>query len=166
MKKKSSGVSNHYILDTLNKLQVSDLFMGVYSCNDMNIPLLKRKKEFILVANLSPKRTPGSHFVTIVKTLKEEVLYIDSLGQPSFLSKQLFDSLKSLGKKVTTLNRRPIQAADSVFCGIFTIYYSIFFDYKRFPVIKNQKTFLKKDLYKNDAICLHNIKKIIKLNPV
>ena len=152
-------------MKTLKKMQVSKLFMGVYSSNNINIPLLKEKEEFIIICNLSKQDKIGSHFITVVSN-KKQLLYIDSLGLPSSLSKELYNSLKLLRKKVTTLNHRPIQAPDSVFCGIYAIFYSIFFDYIRFPIIKNQKAFLKHDLYKNDEICLHNIKKIIKLNAV
>ena len=160
------GVTNHYILRTLkNGLLASKLFIGVYSSDTVNSKQIKDTSEFILVCNLSPRAAPGSHFVTIIG-VKGELIYVDSLAQPAQLSARLYSTLKSTGKKITTLLHRPIQAFSSQFCGIFCIYYSMFFDYKRFPIIKNQKSFLKNDLYKNDGICLHNIKSIIKANPV
>ena len=162
---KVSGLSNRYILRTLKKLKVSHLFTGVYSSDTVDVPLLKEKEEYICIVNLSKKTHPGSHFVTVIGT-KKLTLYADSLALPSSLSPQLHKSLQSLGKKISPLNSRPIQAPHSVFCGFFAIFYCIFFDYIRFPLIKGQKTFLKNDLHKNDTICLQNIKEIIKSNPV
>lgn len=161
-----NGVTNRYILHTLkNELLASKLFIGVHSSDTVNLKQIKERNEFIFVCNLSQSTEIGSHFVTVIG-LKDELIYADSLAQPAQLSTQLYSTLKSTGKKISPLLRQPIQANSSQFCGIFCIYYCMFFDYKRFPIIKNQKRFLKKDLYKNDNICLHNIKSIIKANPV
>ena len=165
-KEEENGVTNNYILHTLkNELLASDLFIGVFSSDTVNLKQIKERSEFIFVCNLSRKSESGSHFVTVIGS-KDELIYADSLAQSAELSAPLYSTLKSTGKKISPLLHRPIQATLSHFCGIFCIYYSMFFDYKRFPSIKNQKSFLKKDLYKNHDICLHNIKSIIKANPV
>ena len=164
----AGGVSNVYLYNTLkNSMKCSNLFVGVFSSDNMNLEELKRRDEFILICNLSPQWHSGSHFVTIVANTNE-IIYCDSLALPISTSQSLFANLKhiGIGRRLTSLLKRPIQAPLSEFCGLYCIYCVCLFDYQRFPIVNDQKKFATNDLRQNDLICVQNIKQMIQSNPL
>ena len=160
----ADGVTNIYLYNTLkNSIKCSNLFVGVFSSDNMNVKKLKMKEEFILICNLSPQKHAGTHFVTIVAN-KREILYCDSLALPINTSNELFSNLKNIRKKVTNFIKHPIQASLSNFCGIYCMYFVALFDHKRFPHVIYQKKFVKHHLKKNDFICVNNLKELLMQN--
>lgn len=159
------GLSNIYIYKTLKKdMECSNVFIGVYSSDNLDIKKCVQQENFIAICNLSKEGKVGSHFVTIFGT-KDELLYIDSFALPCTTSASLYNSLKQLpNRKIITLLKRPIQSSLSEYCGFFCILFTCLFDFQRFPNVDNLKPFNKHILYNNDKICIENIKMLIKRN--
>ena len=73
-------------------------------------------------------------------------------------------SLKKFNRKIVDLIKSRIQAVDSSFCGILSMYFACIFDIKRMPHIHSQAPFSKINLQDNDKICVNNLIKLIEIN--
>lgn len=159
-----SGLSNIYLNEMLkNEVHCSKTFIGVFSADNIDVDKLKFLSRFILIVNLSPQEYRGTHFVTIVGSPRE-IIYCDSYALTCNTSQVLHESLLKIGRNITHMLKYPIQSINSEFCGFFCVFFVCFFDYERFPIIKQLKNFSKHNLNENDAICMSNIKQLIKKN--
>lgn len=146
------GVSNHYIESILQP--VCKKFCGVFSSNTIPMQLLDQDT-FSIVCNFSKVQEPGSHFVSII-SLSDRILYIDSLGLICVVP-EIRAFLTKL-KKPLFFNTKPIQAANSKFCGFYCILFVLFFE----ESVPLKLKFRKDNLLANDALCIKYIKQWLK----
>lgn len=142
----------------------SDLFIGVFSADTLDVQKCSERSDFIAICNLSKQSEIGTHFVVLVGS-DSQLIYLDTFALPCTVSPSLYNSLKQIrNRKITTLIKKPIQSSLSEYCGFFCIFFTCMFDFKRFPQISHMMSFSKSNLYKNDYICIENIKRLIKQN--
>lgn len=160
------GMSNHDIEALLRPLCSN--FQGVFSADTIPPCLLQpspppsqqqQRPHFSIVCNLSEVDEPGTHFVTIL-SFANFVLYLDSLGLPC-TTPPIAAFLRQLNKPVFS-NRLQIQdATRSNYCGLYCILFILHFSHRcssdaRFFWWKE-----KHELFRNDAMCLKCIRKIL-----
>ena len=152
------GVSNPY-LDSLLKFLVekhgtaSD-YLGVFAAD--RVPLSIKNGQYF-IANTDQATDPGEHFIVLFKE-KGNLQYFDPLANPYFLYPDMKKKLKK-APRLTNPNR-PIQAVESQFCG----YFCALFCCLRFmePGALRLLTFRRKNLKKNDEICVKNLMTILR----
>ena len=159
----SRGISNRYI----NKILYAACpltYKGCWSSNNIPFNILKKCKYFSIVINLSKKNEEGTHFIAVLVS-PENTWIVDSLA--SFdLSERLYRQLsKHLPvKRKVQVPKHPWQAVDSIFCGFFAIYSSLYYDRRVTKNVINitniSKPFSKTDLNSNDDVVLQAIGKI------
>ena len=109
--------SNYYINAILQPLAE---FGGVYDTTTISRVKFKRYPCY-LVSNLSPRGTPGSHWIGLV-LYKTKVFYFDSLGRKCH-SQKIKNFMHSLGYKKYDYLKTPIQNILSNHCGFFVMSY-------------------------------------------
>ena len=139
----AAGVSNDFLQLVLQKY-CSD-FHGVYSCDNIPVNILVKKKRYSIICNLSPANHPGSHFISITVGDKGIVTYCDPLIIPPEISPDIAKFLVTAcrgasaawgkGKKIRknrgeihTVPARAVQHPRSTFCGFFAMAYLLYFD--------------------------------------
>lgn len=99
---------------------ISTLFKGVVSINQ--IPAKIELKHFIII-NLSPSDEPGSHWVTLFRSEKNNYELFNSLG---FQNLNVIEKyFKFRHKAVIEFNESAFQSPTSSSCGLFCIYFAI-----------------------------------------
>ncbi len=158
--KKNKGMSNG-VIRRYCRLVCGPDFKGVFSA-DCIPPYIAYLRDFIIIVNLGRRRDknkrgqlPVGHFVTIVGRLKK-INYIDPYGLPPLVP-EVVDFLRSCGRKIS-YNLKQIQHLDSVYCGLFSILYAIYMDNKT----KIKLKFYKRNLMRNDKLCVKYIEKLLK----
>ena len=150
-------MTTNLFIDKILFASCKAFFKGTFSCDNIPISSLANIKEYCIVCNFSRVGTKGTHFITIIK--KEfAVHYVDSLGLPC-IQPQLLAFLEQL-KLPISCNRIQFQAADSMFCGFYAIFFCLFDDRKLSQKEKNKFVFTSTDLVRNDK---HVVKYICKL---
>ena len=180
------GVTNVYLQETVLRIlhRRKHAFLGVYSCNELLTPdfiskvkrRLKKRLCSVVITNLAPANTEGTHFVCVCIHSKF-IGYFDSLGLGStadtnvYKFMQTFERKKGVRRrKIVNVVKHAIQHASSSFCGLYCLAYVLMChqaqesgEHSRFV----QRNFVKgKDvgdeaLLKNDNKVVHYIKRAI-----
>jgi hypothetical protein len=136
-------------------------FEGVFSADTIPEEKLLKLSRFSIVVNLSSAEEKGSHFVCIVKLSEKECLYLDPLALNFTLHAYIVPFLERIQCGRLFSLSKPVQARESNKCGWFTIYFCMLFDSNydvEIPLVK----FVTKSLEKNDAVCLKNIRALLR----
>lgn len=116
-----SGLHGFEFKDYFNKLTpLRHCYLGVRSIDE--IPYHLGNKRF-LICNLSPAGHPGSHWVVIFRSHKENVEIFNSLG---FENLDLIKPHLNFSFKTQLVyNDVAVQVATSSTCGFFCIYFAV-----------------------------------------
>ena len=157
--KKGKGVSNKF-LDKFCRLGTSQHFRGVFSADDIPHRLC-RQAHFIIIVNLASRRGPIAakvgHFITIIVS-PEGCLYIDPYGLRCE-ERQTLKFLHSCHRPIFE-NVTKVQHPNSVYCALFALLFTFYFDrFQPSPPFKLR--FYKKNLKKNDKLCVQYLKEIV-----
>lgn len=148
------GLSNLYIDDILK--QACKEYLGIFSCD--NIPPSLKDRQGSIVVNLSPSRSLGTHFITIL-LLPRKVLYIDSLGEKCETAEIL--QFLTLTDRPIFYQSEPMQKAQSSYCGFYCML--VVTQYELSGQWTNPFTTKNND---NDVLCIyllcHNLQKLKK----
>ena len=112
-------MDNYYIHSIVEQCPVLKFkFGGVWSADDF--PKLKKNSTFIIV-NASGKKEPGTHWLLLVCTFYDTVLFWDSLGNPIETYMEIYLRCNALYKNINQLVL-PLQGPKSNMCGAYCIY--------------------------------------------
>ena len=141
------------------KLYQLPYYKGVYSSN--NIPNFT--KNYIFICNLSNDYEKGSHFITICN-VDSHLFILDSLAM-NIANSELYLNVKEKFKnckKLITIDK-PIQSMTSQGCGIYCIFFVLFFHAKIGKKLAslNLLPFDGRILENNDSICIANINTLV-----
>ena len=154
------GLRNDY----LNKISVRVLnnkkcWQGVFSCDKFKRCTLQNNQAYICNLSASSAISGGSHYVAI--SIKDDrIYYFDSFGVECY-DVNILENMKKSGKKVYHSNMR-IQSKDSLFCGYFCLAFLLLSEMYPNPISSLKSCFNKKNLIKNEFICINIIKKALK----
>ncbi len=153
---KGVGISNSS-LNRFSRLLCNRHFKGVFP-TDCIPQHLASQLVFSIIVNLGKSKGKNAeregHFVSIVGFPKQ-VYYLDPYGLPP-TQKHVKRFLKKC-KRAIIVNRRQIQSLNSVYCGLFAVFFICYFD----PVHNFDVNFFLKDLLRNDKLCIIYLRKII-----
>ena len=138
------GISNDAV-DELCRLLSPTHYGGTFAAEDLP-KKIKTPSNFII--NI------GGHFVTLVVQPKY-CLYIDPFGLPC-LNQYLQKCIRLLDRALY-YNQRQLQSPKSLYCGLYCILFTLYFDKAR----KNKLTFHRKKLLANDRRCLYYIHEMV-----
>lgn len=146
-------ISNWFINDILNKLLYKE-YKGCWSANNIvHLP----DPHTGLIANLSIKNTPGTHFIAFFRKDNKEIIYIDSLcTKMTSLPKPIKTWMKRQKAKFTPYYKTSVQADNSFFCGFFCILSLLELCYN-----ETRTKFQRRNLKKNDIICIDRIVSLV-----
>lgn len=154
---KEGGISNETVARFCGSLCGKD-FKGVFSADYIPRRLAARGR-FIVVVNLGTRRgvrgkLPMGHFITIAAD-PSKVLYVDPYGLPNV--EPNVERFLRLCRRPVEFNLRQIQDTESVYCGLYAVLFSLYFDKK--PDFKLR--FRKRNLRKNDKLCVEYLRKMM-----
>ena len=161
------GISNR-VLQRFCSNVCTKKFAGVYSADRLPGELTARGS-FIAVVNLGKRRGVGGrpdpgHFVTIVGE-RGRLWYLDPYGLPVF-QPHVLQFLDLRRRRWTVIeNTKQIQDADSYYCGLYAILFSMYYDLprrQRGKVVRFEWHKRRKDLKKNDALCVKYIRELLR----
>lgn len=150
------GVSNLFIHDAINRIRKTKEYKGIYSSNNIN-KKLNKVSNFCIVVNLNKraKRNKG-HFI-VIHASSNRILYFDPLGNPCYV-KSIFKFMKKC-KRPIFHNLNQIQDMNSIYCGLYCILFTLYFDRKKpFKMIFYKR---RNKLKKNDEKCIKYLKKLV-----
>jgi len=155
-------MSNNQVNRILRRAKIKH-FRGVYSCN--NIPKILPKniqKSFSLIINLSKINTIGTHFISLIYNNKT-LLYLDPLALNFTIHNYINEFILTLPSKTKLIFiNKPIQDVNSDYCGLFCIFFVLYFSEKYDFNNKNKIIpFRQKKLAVNDKICEKNVKTLL-----
>ena len=114
----------------------------------------RKRDHFCYIVNHDPSYKEGSHFSTIIKK-GNNLYYLDPLKLQTFDYAHIPLFLESFKECHYYELSAPIQAANSTFCGLF----SLFFCYAAENALADLpfKPFYKTKLLENHCVVLHNL---------
>lgn len=134
-------------------------FRGVFACD--LIPVMKCGETVIL--NTDPSSLPGKHYVCLRKVSAENYELYDSLSvNIPIVFPRLTEELKRRGiyKKLTYINKRPIQHLTSHTCGFFCVDFTL---RKAYSEYRDMSQEFKSNTRLNDYIVIKNILRWVEL---
>lgn len=145
------GLSNEVLDNLMKSSHACNLYFGTFPFDSMPSDVCAKKK-FVLLVNV------GLHFVCIFAN-KNVVLYVDSLGRPSSL-KEVQHFLRLCARPVF-FNMKKIQSTSSTHCGLYACLFGLFFCKRENQERVGKMCFEKRNLLKNDQICLKYLKRLL-----
>lgn len=144
-------MTTNLFIDTVLFQVLDNTFGGTFSSN--NCPILNKRVKSI-VCNLSPEKTPGTHFVGFYLE-KNKLYYIDSLSTHLDLLPQNIKNWIKRVKHNTVIEyyKIPIQSQNSNFCGFFVINALM----ELHGAARKRTLYNKKLLKSNDEKCINSI---------
>lgn len=153
------GITNDFVARYCKKL-CNDDFLGVYSADCLPVRFARHHR-FTTIVNLGEVKgvrgsLPVGHFVTLVGS-PGKVRYIDPYGLP-VVQRHVKHFLEQTARPVTA-NTTQIQDFASIACGLYAILFAKYFEEE--PA-KFKLNFLKRDLKKNDKLCVEYIRRFLR----
>ena len=153
------GMSNEAV-EELCRQVCSHKFQGLFSADRIPSDRLKQLEEFVIVVNTATSDEPLGHFVTLSRAYGSSyVEYMDSFAKPC-TQPDVRAFVRSLGLRegeVRSTVKRRVQAASSVYCGLYATLFAAYKD--REPGF--ELLFSPTDLTGNDERCVRYLRRII-----
>lgn len=159
------GLTN-VLLNSICKSFCPTHYVGLYSPEKIPVSRLRKLSKFTFIILLSG--APTGHYV-LVHASPSTIYYIDPYGLPCFDGKVLKFLYSSSGKKkekkkkkrAVLINKRQIQHEKSVYCGMYVVLYSVYFDSSLRQSKVNIK-FHQNPSLANDKLCIQYINSMLK----
>lgn len=120
--------SLNLIAETIPAL--SRYFLGVFPKNQ--IISIKRRYPVCFIINTDKFLQPGSHWLAVFISKKEDIFLFDSFGIDPRSDPYLMNMLHSYGKKNLYFSNVQLQATTSLSCGLYSIYILYLMSLERF----------------------------------
>lgn len=154
------------ILNKLCQILCPNNYVGLYT--PLNIPFkkLQKMKSFTIIVFLSPNKGlyRYGHYITIHAN-SSTITYIDPFGLPCFdknIQKLLYMYCKKSKKnrRNVLINNKQIQNEKSVYCGLYAVLFSLYFDLPT-QTKKIKLYFKSKGSLANDKLCVTYLNKLM-----
>ncbi len=154
------GLTNIYIDKLIRKKLKIGSFVGVYSCDNVPVSVLKSASG-CFVCNTSPRNAPGEHFIAVLVTCVR-VYVFDSLARNiESTFPKLYSRLCKSEKPVHAVFRFPVQSSSSLYCGYYCAFFIAMLNREAFDEgrLKGLIRPLRYRAFRaNDVNVVHNIK--------
>ena len=138
---------------------IPDVFMGCWSCDNIPEKKCMKKGNFCIIVNLSPAGTKGSHFISIAKKRHKVIVFDPLYHKLSWLPIPIINFINKICRKqIWTPYNQAVQSQQSTYCGFFTSCELL----QTFLKVSKLKQYKRRQLKRNDKICIDNIMHMIK----
>lgn len=110
------------------------VFCGVYPRDRLPRRIPKRPAAYVI--NTDPHNKPGEHWLALFFDRRGGVEYFDSYGFPPW-HPEIKTFIAENSQKQAIVNTRPIQALQSIACGLYAVY---------FIIMRSRRTLLRRAL--------------------